>query len=159
MIIVLMGVSGCGKTTLGTKLSLQLSWTFYDADDFHSPQNKEKMSKGIPLTDDDRRPWLQSLAELIHSSDSIILACSALKRCYREKLRVKNDVNFVYLRGSYELIRDRMEERSGHYFSAQMLESQFEVLEEPSECEGIVVVDIDRTIESIVAEIRTLLRI
>ena len=154
-----MGVSGCGKTTIGRELSSHLSYTFYDADDFHSLQNKNKMAAGIPLTDQDRQPWLQSLAELITTSDQIVLACSALKRSYRKELLLKRDVMCVYLRGSYELIRGRMEQRSGHYFSAALLTSQFEALEEPLPCESVVVINIENTITSVVASIRSSLHI
>lgn len=130
-----MGVSGCGKTTVGMLLSERTGLAYYDADDFHSRSNIDKMSNNMPLTDADRMPWLQTLAENIESWEAeggAILACSALKEQYREMLVSKADhISWVYLSGSFDLIRSRMETRGGHYMKASLLRSQFEALEVP----------------------------
>lgn len=131
MIIVLMGVSGCGKSAVGQALSKELDIPFYDADDFHSEANKMKMKKGIPLTDGDRKPWLKTLADFMSAHGEMILACSALKHSYRRILRFSSEVQFVYLKGSYPLIRSRLEKRKGHFFNPDLLDSQFDTLEEP----------------------------
>ena len=139
MIIVLMGVTGSGKTTVGKLLSADLGWPYFDADDFHSEQNIEKMKSGMPLNDADRAPWLESLRELIRDcltrSENAVLACSALKKSYRrEFLMLDERVQLVYLKGDYQMIRDRLAQRRGHYMDPNLLESQFETLEEPKEC-------------------------
>lgn len=154
-IIILMGVSGSGKTTIGKKLAAKLGWNFYDADDFHPQTNLEKMSQGIPLTDEDRWPWLDRLRslilELIERDQPAVLACSALKASYRERLlRDTRRAALVYLRGDYRLIKRRMEAREDHYFEADMLRSQFEALEEPREA---LVIDIDARPRAIVRDI------
>lgn len=135
MVIVVMGVSASGKTTVGHLLAEDLGWTFYDADDFHSDSNVEKMSSGVPLDDEDRRPWLDSLRELIRECLSLgrdaVLACSALKERYRECLLIDGRVRIAYLKAERPLIRERLAERSGHYMKAGMLDSQFAALEEP----------------------------
>src|ERR1700690_623751 len=127
MIIVVMGVSGSGKTTVGRLLTEELGWKFYDADDFHSAANKDKMSHSIALTDEDRTDWLMSLRKLlnqnIEASQSVVLACSALKQDYRNLLRINGEVRFVYLRGSYRQIEARMKERKAHYMKPEMLAS------------------------------------
>jgi len=137
MIIVLMGVAGCGKTTVGKLLSESLNWRFIDADDFHSAENVEKMSRGIPLTDTDRRPWLEKLRSLIQedleAGRSTVVACSALKQSYREVLLVDGRVRLVYLKGSYDLITARLQDREDHYMNPALLQSQFETLEEPAD--------------------------
>jgi gluconokinase len=161
MIIVLMGVTGCGKTTVGEQLADQLHWTFLDADDFHPPENKDKMSKGIPLTDEDRIPWLQALANRIiqanSNGESCILACSALKRLYRQMIRgSETNVTFVYLKGPEELIAGRLEKRTDHFMNPALLRSQFSTLEEPN---SAVYVDIDKGPDAIVSEIRRELRL
>jgi gluconokinase len=152
MIIIMMGVSGSGKTTVGKLLAEKLGWEFFDADDFHSAANKDKMSRGIALTDEDRKDWLTSLRELlkqnIEAKQSIVLACSALKQSYRDALRINAEVQFVYLRGSYQQIEARMKERKDHYMKAEMLKSQFEILEAPS---NTLIVDITKKPEEIVA--------
>lgn len=158
MVIVLMGVSGSGKTTVGTRLARTLDWTFVDGDDFHPDANVEKMRKGIPLTDEDRWPWLESIREYISTrlaqNEPAVVACSALKRTYREVLFEDNDdAQLVYLRGEYDLIRKRMQARAGHFFDPDLLDSQFETLEEPSANEALIV-DIDATPEDIVRTIR-----
>jgi carbohydrate kinase (thermoresistant glucokinase family) len=151
-----MGVSGCGKTTIGLRLSSLLGIPFYEGDDFHSEANASKMANGIPLTDVDREDWLVSLADLIQSEladgHSGILACSALKEKYRQQLKVDPEkVVFIYLKGKYEVIHSRMMSRKGHYMGAKMLRSQFETLEEPQD---VFTVEIyqppDRIVEKII---------
>ena len=155
MIVVIMGVTGSGKTTVGTLLAQQLGWEFADADDYHSAVNKEKMHKGIPLDDADRAPWLASLRQAIEQwiakGESVVLACSALKNSYRTELSVGSDVKFVYQQGSFELIRQRLQQRHGHFASDSILAGQFADLEEPDDA---VIVEIDQSVEAIVAEIR-----
>ena len=119
MVILIMGVSGSGKTTIGEGLALELKWKFRDADDFHPAANIEKMRQGISLNDDDRRPWLQALRQAIDESlqthDNLILACSALKAAYRQILgKSSEQVKFIYLKGSFELIEQRLKQRQGH---------------------------------------------
>jgi gluconokinase len=156
MVIVLMGVSGCGKTTVGHELAAALGWHFEDADPHHPPANVEKMRAGIPLTEADRVPWLEKLASLIQGwneqQQGAVLGCSALSRRAREILGIgKPDVVFVHLCGSEALIRERLERRAGHYFPPSLLASQFAALEEPTEA---VAVDIDAPPADIAAEIR-----
>ena len=138
MIIVLMGVTGSGKTTVGRLLAEDLGWTYADADNFHSELNIEKMKSGIPLNDADRKPWLESLRELVNDSlirnENAVLACSALRESYRAFLLLDEQVKLVYLRGDYHVIRERLAQRRGHYMDPTLLDSQFETLEEPSEC-------------------------
>lgn len=154
MIIVLMGVCGCGKTTVGEKLAERLGCGFSDADGFHPKENVEKMRAGIPLTDEDRWPWLAALRAAIEGwqADGVshIVACSALKQVYREILSPKDDVIFVYLKGSAEVIGPRLRARQGHYMNPALLESQFATLEEPKDA---VVVDIGGTPDEIVADV------
>jgi gluconokinase len=155
MIVIVMGVTGAGKTTIGRLLAEQLQWQFADADDFHPASNVEKMRRGIPLTDDDRRPWLERLhaeiAAWIAQGKSVVLACSALKRSYRQRLEAGPQVRFVYLKGSADLIANRLGSRYGHFADEKILAGQFADLEEPDDT---VAVDIDATPEEIVAEIR-----
>jgi gluconokinase len=155
-VFVMMGVSGCGKTTVGEALAQKLRTQFYDGDDFHPPENVAKMSKGVPLNDDDRRPWLQRLAGLISEhlerGETAVLACSALKKRYRDQLRVSPEIQFVYLEGSFDLIWQRMAARPDHYMRAEMLQSQFAALEPPHEDEALKV-DIAQEVEEIVAHI------
>jgi gluconokinase len=137
MIVVLMGVSGSGKTTVGALLAAKLHWQFADADAFHPPSNVQKMKRGEPLTDEDRHPWLQSLREHIdaacEANKNFVLACSALKHEYRDYLRADQPacVHFVYLEGSEDLIRHRLANRAGHFMPPSLLHSQFESLEPP----------------------------
>ncbi len=161
MIVVLMGVCGCGKTTVGRSLAAELDWTFLDADDFHPQASVAKMAAGIALTDADRLPWLDRLAEEIRSETEygrdVVLACSALKQAYRERLAqgARQDLVFVYLKGNATTIEPRLALRSGHFMSASLLASQFAALEEPA---GAIVVDIRQTAEAQAAEIAAQLR-
>jgi len=137
MIIVLMGVTGSGKTTVGRLLAEALGWTYADADDFHSELNIEKMKVGIPLNDADRKPWLESLGQLVRDclirNEDAVLACSALKESYRAFLLLDEQVKLVYLKGDYRVIKERLAQRRGHYMDPALLDSQFEALEEPLE--------------------------
>jgi len=138
MILILMGVSGSGKTTIGKLLAQETGWPFYDGDHFHSPANVEKMRAGIPLTDEDRESWLATVQNLIQeclrAGQPALIACSALKQKYREYLQIDQArVHFVFLRGSYDLIAARLANRPAHFFSPRLLSSQFEALEAPSE--------------------------
>jgi len=137
MIIVLMGVTGSGKTTVGRLLAEALGWTYADADDFHSELNIEKMKVGIPLNDADRKPWLESLGQLVRDclirNEDAVLACSALKESYRAFLLLDEQVKLVYLKGDYRAIKERLAQRRGHYMDPALLDSQFEALEEPLE--------------------------
>lgn len=153
-----MGPAGSGKTTVGILLAKQLSWEFADGDDFHSPANKEKMSRGVGLTDEDRVPWLQSIRDAMDQwlaeRRSVVLACSALKRSYRERLGVDSDakdIKLVYLKGSYDLLLERLRDRKGHYAREQLLASQLVDLEEPTDS---ITVEVSRSPEQIVVEIR-----
>ena len=153
--MIVMGVAGSGKTTVGQALARHLGWDFYDADAFHPSENIHKMASGIPLDDADRLPWLRSLHALIATSlkenRPAILACSALKESYRQTLLEGNeDVLLVYLKGSYDLIWSRISARQDHYMRPQMLRSQFETLEEP---ENVLTMDISISVEEIVQKI------
>src|SRR5580704_11167373 len=125
MIVIVMGTTGSGKTTIGSLLSKGMGWEFVDADDFHPPANVEKMKHGIPLTDADREPWLKALhdkiVEWIAEGRKVVLACSALKQSYRDELRTSGDVKFVYLKGSYELFSQRVSARKGHFAKQDLL--------------------------------------
>jgi gluconokinase len=152
MIIVLMGVSGSGKTTVGRMLADHLGWEFDDGDALHPAANRDKMSRGVPLTDADRAPWLRRVRRLIESRTqrqiNAIVACSALKRAYRDTIVVDPaQVRVVYLKGSQELIARRLAARVGHFMPPSLLPSQFEALEEPS---GATTVDISGTPEQTV---------
>lgn len=154
MVILLMGVSGAGKTTVGQLLASRLGWEFADADDFHSASHVEKMRSGVPLTDADRAPWLESLRELIaahvEAGKNLVLACSALKRSYREELKISSDVKLVYLQVKEEVLHQRLRERIGHFMTERMLDSQLRTLEEPTQA---LVIDGDLPPEQCVAEI------
>jgi gluconokinase len=155
MVIVLMGVSGSGKTTVGKRLAKALGAEFAEGDAYHPPANVEKMRSGVPLDDADRQPWLERLgAEIggwLERGQDVVLASSALKQRYRDLLKAgRPDVRFVYLRGSEPLIRDRLKRRRGHYMPPSLLKSQFAALEEP---EDAIAVDIDRKPEEIVSSI------
>lgn len=161
MIVVIMGVSGCGKTTVGSLLAKQLGWAYYEGDAFHTAENIDKMSKGVSLDDDDRGPWLAAIKEAIdrcvdEASDAVI-ACSALRRKYRRTLSADIvDIRFVYLKGDFESIRERMKSRDRHYMKANMLESQFLSLEEP---EDAIEIDIGSSPLDIVERIKSQLMV
>lgn len=145
MIVILMGVTGTGKTTVGKLLAERTGWPFHDADDFHSPASVDKMRSGIPLTDDDRWPWLDRLNALLRADQakgaSAILGCSALKQRYRDRLQQGLEkVRWVFLNGDIELIRSRLQARKGHYMNPALLQSQFDALEPPRDALNI---DID----------------
>ena len=148
-----MGVVGAGKTTVGSLLAQKLGWQFADADDFHPAANVEKIRHGIPLDDSDRAPWLAALRNSIlkynREGKNLVLACSALKRKYRDELRV-DGVHFVYLEGDYELIEKRLRRRRGHFASDSILKSQFEELEKPTDA---LTVEIDKNPDAIASEI------
>lgn len=155
MIVIVMGVVGSGKTTVGRLLAQQPGWEFADADDFHPAVNIEKIRHGIPLGDEDRQPWLDRLREAILDwiarGRNVVLACSALKRAYRKTLDAGPEVRFVYLKGSAALIAERLRSRHGHFAGEQILASQLADLEEP---EGALTVDIAATPAQIVDKIR-----
>jgi gluconokinase len=158
VIILLMGPAGSGKTTVGKLLAAQLSWEFADGDDFHSPANKEKMSRGMGLSDEDRLPWLQAIHDAMQQwlaqGRNVVLACSALKRSYRDLLGIHSnamDIKLVYLKGTYDLLLARLHSRKGHYATEQLLASQHADLEEPADATTI---DVAKSPEQIVSEIR-----
>jgi gluconokinase len=155
-VFVLMGVSGSGKTTIGELLARRLGWPYADADSFHSAENVAKMASGHPLSDDDRRPWLQAIRTWIDdhlSKDQPgVTSCSALKRSYRDLLRGPG-VSIVYLRGTRAEIESRVAARKGHYFKLDMVESQFAALEEPGPDEDVITVSISKTPDEVVASI------
>jgi carbohydrate kinase (thermoresistant glucokinase family) len=163
-VLVVMGVSSSGKTTVATELSRRLHWELADADTFHSAANVHKMASGIPLTDEDRWPWLAAIAAWIDGVRAAgrhgIIACSALKRSYRDLLiGDRSDVRLVYLKGDFDLVARRMKQRHGHYMPAELLQSQFDALEEPTQDEHPIVVSIDADPSSIAAEIVAQLRL
>jgi gluconokinase len=156
--IVVMGVAGSGKTTIGEKLAEQLRWAYEDGDRFHPKANVEKMSAGRPLTDDDRWPWLQAIADEIDQvcrrAGHVVISCSALKRAYRDVLvHGRDDVRIVYLDGSHDLIASRLAVRKGHFMPPTLLESQFKTLQRPGPDENPVTVSIDAPVEEIVDDI------
>jgi gluconokinase len=155
MIVLVMGPTGSGKTTIGSLFAQQLGWMFADGDSFHSAANIQKMSHGVPLDDADRDPWLKSIHDAmvrwVAEGQNAVLACSALKRTYREKLYNGPEVRLVYLKGSYDLISRRLASRHGHFAGESILADQFAILEEP---ENAIVVDVGSSPEEIVAEIR-----
>lgn len=152
MVLIIMGVAGAGKTTVGGLVARKLGWNFYDADDFHSKENIEKIRKGVPLTDEDRLPWLAAIRDLITGLNTpAVIACSALREAYREiLLESGGDIRFVYLAGSPELITDRLRGREGHFAGVEILESQLGALEEP---EDALREDIGRDPESIAEDV------
>ncbi len=155
-VVILTGVSGAGKTSIGQLLATNLNWPFYDGDDFHPKANVEKMRRGIALTDEDRDAWLTALEHLIRDltagDRSAVIACSALKQAYRDRLvGNRNDVVLVYLKGSYDVTRQRLIERKDHFMKVDLLATQFDTLEEP---EGVLSVDITQAPDTIVREIK-----
>ena len=161
LIIYIMGVSGSGKTTVGKKLSAKTGIPFFDGDDFHSPSNRQKMKAGHPLNDEDRKTWLQRLNQL--AKDQLqtaggIIACSALKEKYRQVLSsgISESVVWIFLQGSYELIRERLNARKGHFMPPSLLDSQFEALEVPSDALNIdIAIGPDEIVEKITAYLQT----
>jgi gluconokinase len=163
MIVIVFGVSGAGKTTIGKLLGEELGWRFYEADEFHPHANIEKMGRGIPLTDEDRWPWLDRLRELIkkciEASENAVLACSALKRASREHLRISEEVKFVFLRGDYALIAKQLRRRPGHFMNPVLLRSQFADLAEPKPDEHALTIELGRTPQDLIEEIKTKLHL
>jgi gluconokinase len=156
--LVVMGVSGSGKSTIASKLAERLNWTYEDGDKFHPASNVAKMSAGQPLTDEDRWPWLQAIAAEIDrvcvAGQHVVIACSALKRAYREILvHGRNDVRIIYLKGTQELIANRLAQRKGHFMPPGLLDSQFRALEPPAAGENPVTVSIDASVGAIVDDI------
>ncbi|ELI8044623.1 TPA: gluconokinase [Yersinia enterocolitica] len=154
--IIVMGVSGSGKTTVGEAVARRIHAKFIDGDDLHPRANIQKMGSGHPLDDEDRMPWLERLSDaaysLHHKNESGIIVCSALKRRYRDRLREGNpEMVFLYLKGSFDVIMERLKARSGHFMPTDLLKSQFEALEEPgSEEPDVICVDIDADIDEVV---------
>ncbi len=156
MIVILMGVSGCGKSLIGSMLAADLRWPFLDGDDFMPQVNIDKMQSGVPLTDEDRKPWYDILHDkidtLLGQGESAVLACSALKQPYRDRLLVDHpSVQLVYLKGDYDLILSRLDARHDHFMPPGLLRSQFDTLEEPTSC---VVIDVSMEPEKIVKAIK-----
>lgn len=156
MIVVVMGVAGAGKSTLGAALAARLGWRFVDADDHHPPQNVARMAAGVPLEDEDRWPWLDQLNKILLGGKNIVLACSALKESYRRRLlEGVGPSRIVYLHGSFELIASRLAARRHRYMPASLLESQFAALEPPA---GAIAIDVaaaqDRCVDAIVAQLQ-----
>jgi len=155
-----MGVTGSGKSTVGKLLAQQLGWKFFEGDDFHSPANIEKMRRGMPLSDDDRRPWLEAIREsirqMVERSENAVIACSALKHSYRQMLRIAGEVVFVYLKANIDTVRERLRNRTGHFMNPNLIQSQFDTLEES---EQALRVDASLPPGEIVRRIRTQLRI
>ncbi len=154
MFIIFMGVSGCGKTAIGKQTARVLNLPYYEGDDFHPESNIKKMSQGIPLTDQDRKAWLEKLTQLIQSKldhgESGVISCSALKEKYRERLNIDpQKVHFIYLKGPYDLILKRLTARTDHYMPPDLLQSQFETLEEP---QNVFTINIDQAPEAILQQ-------
>ncbi|XP_006135922.1 putative gluconokinase isoform X1 [Pelodiscus sinensis] len=182
VLLAVMGVSGSGKSTVGSHLATKLGWKFYDADDYHPTENIQKMAQGIPLNDQDRIPWLWKLHNILMREElagqSVILACSALKKMYRRILVSGRDavnsqsdhleeqgdsatgkVLFIYLDGPMELIASRLEKRRGHFMARELLQSQFETLEPPSAPENFITVSLEKSVSEIVSEIENSLQL
>src|ERR1700731_5323579 len=162
--LIVMGVSGSGKSTIADKLAERLRWSYEDGDKFHPASNVAKMSAGHPLTDEDRWPWLQAIADEIDRvcelGQHAVIACSALKRAYRDILvHRRSDVRMVFLRGSQELIANRLARRKGHFMPPGLLASQFKTLEPPDPDENPLIVSIDASVEEIVDDIISQLRL
>jgi gluconokinase len=163
VIVIIFGVSGAGKTTVGRLLARELAGRFIEADDFHPPANIEKMRSGRPLTDEDRWPWLERLRQQIEQSlaarENAVLACSALKRAYRDRLQASEDVKFVFLHGDYGLIEKQLRSRHGHFMNVALLHSQFDDLEEPQPDENVLTVELGPPPEEIVEQIEAKLHL
>ena len=156
--LIVMGVAGAGKSTVGLAVAKALNATYFEGDDLHPRANIQKMSKGIPLNDEDREPWLQMVGEaLAKASTSMLVGCSALKRRYRDIIRATagEKTLFLYLAGTNEIIRERMSHRLGHFMPLSLLESQFRDLEPPESDENAVTVDVDQPLDHLVDEIVT----
>ena len=155
MIVVVMGVSGVGKTTIGEALARELGWRYIDADDYHPAANVAKMAAGTPLQDEDRWPWLDKLNSVLKKETNAVLGCSALKERYRERLTAGlKESRIVYLDGDFELLRRRAEGRKHRYMPASLLQSQFDALEPPRDA---IEIDVAQPVEACVAQIRTAL--
>lgn len=154
MIIIVMGVSGCGKSTVGRALASHLGADYLEGDDLHPPHNIAKMTSGVALVDDDRLPWLQLLKDAIADADArgqeLVIACSALTRAYRDELRKAAPLRFVYLAGTHELIRERVTSRSGHFMPPALLESQLDTLEPPESEPATLTLDADQPVSDLV---------
>jgi gluconokinase len=163
VIVIIFGVSGAGKTTVGKLFASELGWRFVEADDFHPATNIKKMRSGHPLTDKDRWPWLERLRQQIEQSlsagENAVIACSALKRAYRDRLRVSHEVKFVFLSGDYALVEKQLRSRSAHFMNPALLQSQFDALEPPQPGEGVFKIELGRTPAEIVNEIETKLHL
>lgn len=162
--LVVMGVSGSGKSTIADKLAERLAWRYEDGDRFHPASNVAKMSAGDPLTDEDRRPWLQAISDEIdrvcRAGEHAVIACSALKRAYRDILvHGRSDVRIVFLDGTQELIASRLAQRKGHFMPPELLASQFKTLDPPGPDEKAVTVSIDASVGAIVEDIISQLRL
>lgn len=159
--VVVMGVSGCGKSTVGERLATYLGASFIEGDSLHSAENVEKMRSGIPLTDSDRWPWLDEIGARLASSAATVVSCSALKRSYRERLRevAWQPITFVFLQGTRALLAARLAERKGHYMPLALLDSQLATLELPSGEADVLTIEIDQSLERIVALAMTTLAI
>ena len=154
--MVLMGVAGSGKSTVGEAFAEAIGAVYLDGDDLHPPENIAKMSRGEPLTDDDRWPWLGKVGQRLHDSTEVtIIGCSALKRIYRDRIRqeTNGEVTFIHLAGSRELIAARMGSRTGHFMPTTLLDSQFAALEPPTADEDAITVDIDQTLSALIDDI------
>jgi gluconokinase len=163
VVIIICGVAGAGKTTIGQLLAQEMEWEFYDADDFHSVANIAKMKSGVPLTDEDRQPWLDKLRELIEqcliARKNAVLACSALKKAYRDCLRVSEGVKFVFLRGNRRDITEQLRQRREHFMNPALLDSQFEDLEEPQPSERALSLELAGSPRDLVELIKTKLKL
>jgi gluconokinase len=163
VVIIICGVTGAGKTTIGQLLAKELEWKFYDADDFHSVTNIAKMEDGFPLTDEDRQPWLDKLRELVEecliAGRNAVLACSALKKAYRDRLRVGEGVKFVFLRGNRRNITEHLQQRREHFMNPALLDSQFADLEEPQPSECALSLELGRSPRDLVEFIKTKLKL
>ena len=161
--IIVFGVSGAGKTTVGKLLARELGWQFLEADDFHPATNIQKMRSGRSLTDEDRWPWLECLRKqinrLLAGGENAVLACSALKRAYRDRLRVSDEIKFVFLRSDYALVKKQLRRRRRHFMNPDLLQSQFDDLEEPEADEHVLTIVLGRTPEEIVEEIEAKLHL
>jgi len=160
LVVLVMGVEGSGKTSVGQLLAQTLGWRFVDADDFHSASNKEKMSRGVPLDDADRGPWLCAIHDFVvdqtRKGRNVVLACSALKQSYRQQLQQGMEMKIVFLKGSFELFYSRLQKRQAHFARETLLASQFASLEEPT---GAVTIDASLAESEIVKQIKSTLQL